>query len=119
MPKVTVGVLRNNLWSLRLDTQTNLLFANIYKINICQLKQHVKANTYSESSTIQLGELLLKKEQDVWIASFPGIALTFQNWLVSENSEQQNTLRLLSYDRDIHELLEFVIHMFECGQLQD
>jgi hypothetical protein len=112
MSKVTVGVLRNNLWSFCLDTNTNLLFPDIHTIDKNQLKHHIKTNTFPESSKIQLGDLMLKKQNDTWIAAFPGISLTFNNWIVSNNSNQRNTLLLLSSDADIRDLLEFVLHMF-------
>ncbi len=116
MPLVTVGVLRNNLWSLRFTENVHILFPTADAIQWNLLKTEYAA--FDSTGIFHVGLLTVEKgpEPNEWILRFPGVFLHSNKWLVCENGLSQEILLQCDQMRD---LLEFTIHMRKYGQLVD
>lgn len=115
MAPITVGIDRNTFWSLRFNAQTNIIFPNTQKINYDMLKDQVRK--FSEQTQFKVGHLLIEKQEDGWILTFPGISLSFTDWIVSENSSMAIRMQGNISNESLQTLLEFLIHMKEHGQI--
>jgi hypothetical protein len=104
-----IGVLRNNLWSLQFNDTTNIVFANIQSIDIPQLQTVLRE--FSKHTTFQIGHLTVQKESGQVHLTFPGIPLSFENWLVCENAVTHQTLHVRISEKELQTLLEYVVHM--------
>lgn len=115
MAPVTVGIDRNTFWSLRFNAQTNVIFSNTQTIHYDTLKNQVRK--FSEQTQFKVGHLLIEKQEDGWILTFPGISLSFTEWIVSENSSTPIRMQVNISNESLQTLLEFLIHMKEHGQI--
>ena len=116
MPLVTVGVLRNNLWSLRFTENVHILFPTVDTIQWDLLKTEYA--TFDSTSIFYVGLLTVEKgpEPNEWILHFPGVFLHSNKWIVcAEGLPNEIVLRC----DQMRDLLEFTIHMHNCGQLVD
>jgi hypothetical protein len=111
MPAVTVGVQRNNIWSLKCNKHTNLLIPNLTHYSFQKIKEQLTKFQSQKEFTIGL-LTFTKKGTDQWFASFPGIPLSFSDWIVSENAPRCESMPVIMTDSDMQTLLEFVVHMF-------
>jgi hypothetical protein len=110
---VAVGVLRNNVWSLRFTEQVHILFSSLDSIQWDLLESEYKA--FDATQTFHIGHLVLKKGAS-WKVTFPGLHLHSNKWIVAEKGLPQE---VAFESKEVRDLLEFAIHMKRYGQLTD
>jgi uncharacterized protein YpuA (DUF1002 family) len=109
MPSVTVGIFRNNLWSLKFNEVVNVLLASLDDIDFSTLQTQIKE--FAAHSSFCVGALTIAKHtENQAILTFPGICLTSNNWLVCSHGVQHQMIVDI-HDTDLHTLLEFLVHM--------
>jgi hypothetical protein len=118
MPLVTVGVLRNNIWSLRFNENVHILFPTVDAIQWDLLKTEYTA--FDSTTIFHIGLLTMEKgpEPNEWRLYFPGVFLDSDKLLglvCKDGLSQEIVLRC----EQMRDLLEFTIHMRNYGQLVD
>ncbi len=108
---VTVGVLRNNMWSLRFTEQVDILFSSLDSIQWDLLESEYKA--FDVTQTFHIGHLVLEKGAS-WKLTFPGLHLD-SKWIVAEKGLPQE---VAFESNEVRDLLEFAIHMKRYGQFE-
>lgn len=116
MGVVTVGVLRNNLWSLRFAENVHVLFSSLDSIQWELLESECAA--FATTTAFHIGSLQLEKcPEHHWKLTFPGVYITSNNkWIVCDDGIPQEVSLCCNQMQD---LLEYAIHMRKYGQLCD
>ncbi len=114
MPRVTVAVNRNLLWSLRFNENTNILLSNIDHIDYNELRRAIK--NFQSEPIFRVGDLSIIRGDD-WELCFPGLPISFGNWIVSSSSPTIQTVHPRLSDEDVLMLLDFLVHMHDSGAL--
>ncbi len=109
MPFVTVGICRNNLWSLQFTPTFHVLFASMDGIDFSTLQSQIRSST----AQFQVGLLTIEKRGNSQVClSFPGVCITPNKWFVCEGASPHQRYVDIA-ESDLYMLLEFLVHMRE------